>query len=306
VKVLVGTLYSGESEFDECVAAIRGQTFKDFDHVIIKDLPQIEAHHVLYKSFLRKATEYGLLIKVDADTVITSDYLFEGIVEKFFRNDWLDVMNIGVTDFFTGSMIPAGIQVYRNTVRWDFETETLFPDIPESPKERHYYDTTELAPAALHIKNPSPYQAFHYGVHRGLKALARIHSTTHWENLNQVWRNFERTGDVRVGLAALGAELVYAGKLKKPDADYTNPKMKMVLAKYETMSNRDLAREIRRLSARNWGVLPGDLRRRTIRALRSESVSRGIFDELVLLASQTTRRIRRRCQIVTDSVRHGE
>jgi len=292
MKVLVGTLYSGENELDECVAAIRRQTFQNFDHVIIRNLPKREAHRALFTSFIERAAEYGLLIKVDADTVIISDRLFEKIVEKFKQNDWLDVMNIGVTDFFNGLLIPAGMQVYRNTVRWDFETETLFTDIPETPKERYYYDTTELAPAALHNKNPTPLQAFHYGVHRGLKSIAKIHSTTHWAYLHQVWLNFKKTGDVRIGLAVLGAELVYAGKLRKADADYTNPGMSAALDRYAKMDARDIERQIRKLRAVNWGILPGDVRRRVIRALRSENVPHAVLDEITPLVRRAMRRAR--------------
>jgi hypothetical protein len=286
MRVLVGTLYSGENEFDECVAAIQRQTFKDFDHIIIRDLPKREAHRKLFTHFLDRKDTYGLLIKVDADTVIISDTLFEGIVEKFNRNDWLHCMNIAVLGFFTGLPIAAGIQIYRNTVRWDFEKETLFTDTPEDLAGRYLYDQTDLAPAAYHNKNPSPLQAFHYGVHRGLKSIARTQSVSHWKYLREVYGNFKRTGDVRIGLAVLGAELVYAGKLRKVDADYTNPGMKNMLRKYESMNSREIELEIRRLRAFNWGIMPGDLRRRLIRAHRGDSLLSDMRYEVLLFAKQ--------------------
>jgi len=267
MKVLVGTLYSGENEFDECVAAIRRQTFKNFDHVIIRDLPKREAHRKLFTTFLNKAPEYDILIKVDADMVLCTDTLFEQVARKMSRSPEFDVLGIGVQDFFTGRLI-NGLNSYRSSVRWNFDKETLFTDISEVAPDRYLYDDRELAPAAIHCKNPSMLQAFHYGVHRGLKSIAEIHSTTHWAFLESTWVNFQKTGDARIALAVLGAELVYAGKLKKPDADYTNPNMKTVLAKYESMSCSDLEREIRRHRNRNWGMLPGDLRRRLVRVLR--------------------------------------
>jgi len=271
MRVLVGTLYSGENEFDECVAAIKGQTFTDFDHLVIRNLPKREAHRVLFTSFVENASEYSLLIKVDADMVPYSDAIFERIVEKMTQSPDLDVLGVGVQDFFTGRLI-NGLNTFRNTVRWDFDKVTLFTDTPELDPDRYCYDGSELAPAAIHCKNPSPLQAFHYGVHRGLKSIARIHSSSHWAGLQSTWENFRKTGDVRVGLAVLGAELVYAGRFVKADADYTNHRMKAALEQYSRLGRADVEREIRRLRARNWGVLPGDLRRKLIRSLRGAQV----------------------------------
>ncbi len=268
MKLLVGTLYCGENEYEECVNAIRAQTFQNFDHITFENLPELEAHYSLYGHFLEHADQYDLLIKIDADVVLNSEDLFEGIFKKFTDNPWLEVMNIGVDDFFTGEMIAAGIQVYRNTVRWDFSKDTVFPDVPIMDPERYMYDKTDLAPAAVHCKNPSPYQAFHYGVHRGLKSIQRKHSTSHWSLLNKVWQNFLKVGDRRIGLAVLGAELVYAGEFGREDQNYTQSKMKEVLSQYEGMDAQALEREIRRLRALHWGFLPDDWRRRTIRLIR--------------------------------------
>jgi hypothetical protein len=268
VKLLVGTLYCGENEYEECVNAIRAQTFQNFDHITIENLPELEAHYSLYGHFLEHADQYDLLVKIDADVVLNSEDLFEGIFKKFTDNPWLEVMNIGVDDFFTGEMIAAGIQVYRNTVRWDFSKDTIFTDVPIMDPERYLYDKTDLAPAAVHCKNPSPYQAFHYGVHRGLKSIQRKHSTSHWALLNKVWQNFLKVGDRRIGLAVLGAELVYAGEFGREDQNYTQPKMKEVLSQYEGMDAQALEREIRRLRALHWGFLPDDWRRRVLRLLR--------------------------------------
>jgi hypothetical protein len=269
MKVFVGTLYSGENEYEECVAAIQNQTYKNFDHFVIKDLPNKEAHVTLFRSFLERADEYDVLIKVDADTVICSNTLFENIVRKLQQNDWLEVYAIAVQDFFTGQLINAGMTTFRNTVRWNFKKETMFVDIPEMNPKNYFYDVSELAPAAIHCKNPSPYHAFHYGVHRGLKSIQWIHSTGHWASLEVTWKNFLHTKDPRIGLAVLGRELVYTGEIKKSDIDYTNPKLKIVLEKYLSYDSAALEREIRKLRLFNWGILPNDLRRRLIRRLRN-------------------------------------
>ena len=51
MNILVGTLLSGENEYPECLASIRNQTFTDYDHLIIADKPELEAHYQLYKTF---------------------------------------------------------------------------------------------------------------------------------------------------------------------------------------------------------------------------------------------------------------
>ena len=268
MRILVGTLYSGENEFEECLAAIQSQTYHNFDHLVIKDLPQHLAHKKLFSHFMANSTQYDLLIKVDADTVLNSNELFYQIVQKFDQNSWLDVLVIAIDDFFTARRI-AGLLICRNTVTWNFEKETAFPDVPNMAPDRYFFDTTDLAPAAIHCKNPSPFQSFHYGVHRGIKSLQRIHSTTHWSGIQNVWKNFLETKDVRMGLAVIGAELVYAGCFTKLDADYTKSVMFDNFKAFETMDSNQVKRKIHQLRFRNWGFLPNDLRRRLIRNKRS-------------------------------------
>ena len=264
MRILVGTLYSGENEFDECVASIKQQTYKEFEHLIIQDRPNREAHNLLFSSFAKQADFFDILIKVDADMVLCSEDLFANLVNKMELNPDLEIFTVAVTDFFSGMLI-NGLNTYRNTVKWDVMKETLFVDIPEVSPERSYYDQTELAPAAIHCKNPSRFQAFHYGVHRGLKSIARQHSSSHWALLEKTWKNFLLTKDVRIGLAILGAELVYAGKFTQKDVDYTNPRVKDVLNYYKEMNSIEIQREIIRLRGQHWGILPSNIRRCLLR-----------------------------------------
>jgi hypothetical protein len=179
----------------------------------------------------------------------------------------LEVLSIALKDFFTGALI-NGLQTYRNTVRWNFEKDTVFPDIPLLDPNRYHYDQSDLAPAGMHSPNPSALQAFHYGVHRGLKSIQKIHSTTHWGLLNLVWKNFLKTQDRRIGFASLGAELVYAGVFNRADQNYTVPRMEEVFQKYADMNAGQVKKEIRQLRLRHWGFLPTDLRRRVLRENR--------------------------------------
>ena len=266
-KILIGTLYSGENEYEECLESIRSQTFQGFDHLIIENLPEREAHNKLYQSFLEQADTYQLLIKVDADMVLCSPDFFEEVLKRMEANPGIDVYTVAVYDYISGQLI-NGLNTYRNSVRWDFEKNTIFVDISETSEENSYFDQTELAPAAIHCKNPSNLQAFRYGVHRGLKSIQQTHSTTHWAFIEKSWQNFLKLKDPRIGLAVLGAELVYAGEFSKADIDYTNPKMGIVLEQYQDLDFNSIKREIQKLRNRNWGILPSDLRRRFVRWLR--------------------------------------
>ncbi len=55
MKLLVGTLFAGENELEECQAAIRNQDYKNYDLMLIENLPELEAHHKLYKTFIENA-----------------------------------------------------------------------------------------------------------------------------------------------------------------------------------------------------------------------------------------------------------
>lgn len=260
MKAFVGTLYSGENELEECITSIKMQTFSHYEQEIFRNLPNVFAHRTLFQTFLEQANDFDILIKVDADMVLCSNKLFSSIVDMMMQNPHIEVFAIAVKDFFSGTLI-NGLNTYRNTTSWDFSISTLFVDIPNTLPEHYYYDSLILAPAAIHCKNPSKFQSFHYGVHRGFKSIAKKHSTTHWALLEKTWHNFLRTRDVRIGLAVLGAELVYAGKFTKTDIDYTNPKVNQVLEDYRELDFQQLRNEVNRLRLVNWGFLPGNWRR---------------------------------------------
>ena len=275
-KILVGTLFSGENEYNECLASIRKQSFTNYDHLIIENKPELEAHRQLFQTFLENKDRYDLLIKVDADMVLCSEDLFEEIASQFAGNSRLRLLSIRVYDFFTDSLI-NGLQTYRNTITWDLTRDTVFPDIPNTDQNEAVVDTKRLEPAAWHCPNPSVVQAFHYGVHRGIKSLQKIHSTTHWATLQAVWRHFVSSGDVRLGMAVLGAELVYAGRFKRADQNYTNPAMEEALTEFRDLDAAQIRHEILKLRARHWGILPSDLRRKILRKLRGER--EGLWDQ---------------------------
>lgn len=282
MRFFVGTLHTIENEFDECVQSIGLQTYKNFNHFVFRNLPNKEAHIALFKSFLEGKNEYDVLIKVDADMVLASPSLFENILRKLEANNQVDVLSIAVHDFFSDQLI-WGLNAYRNTVRWELENENLFVDRPKVSSEQYLMDDKELAPAAYHCKNPSSYQAFHYGVHRGLKVIQPDRSNkieqssrTHWNSLERTWINFQRSRDIRLGLACLGAELAFKGRFQIGHVDYANPHLKQVLDRYLSFNEKRLRFEIWKMRFLNGGFLPNRKRRTFIcrfAALRSSRLS---------------------------------
>ena len=105
MRAFVGTLYSGENELEECLASIRMQTLTNYEHQVIRNLPNALAHRTLFQTFLDRSKEFDILIKVDADMVLCSDRLFENIVQKMIENPEIEVFAIAVQDFFTGVFI---------------------------------------------------------------------------------------------------------------------------------------------------------------------------------------------------------
>jgi len=268
--LFVGTLYVNENEFPESIDSIFRQSYKHYDHYVFRNLPNKEAHVALFKSFLEKTNEYDVLVKVDADMVLLNTSIFANIVDVFKQKDWVQILSIAVHDFFSDRLI-WGLNTYRNTVRWDLDSENLFVDIPNTPIDNYFFDDHILAPAAIHCKNPSPYQAFHYGIHRGLKVIQtnRVEkrsssSKSHFRNLELTWLNFLSKKDERLGLAVLGAELVYAGKFNVNDLDYSNPNISIELSKYISMDSKKLLGLINRIRLLNFGYFQGDRRRKMI------------------------------------------
>jgi hypothetical protein len=270
MRILVGTLYTLENEFDECVAAIEQQTYRDFELCIIDKLSNKEAHDTLYRMFMARSEEFDLMIKVDADMVIEDRQLFEKIVQRFEVNAGLKDLEIAVHDFFSNRLI-WGMHTYRNTVKWQPTEENLFVDACPLALGEKIHDDSELAPAAIHCKNPSHFQAFRYGVHRALKTIqpGRVqieheYSVSQWSYLESTRRNYKATGDKRVGYAVLGAELTFGGGIQIAHYDFSNPFLESLFQQYNALTARELKREIGKLMFRNFGFLPGRLRRKVL------------------------------------------
>lgn len=264
MRIYVGTLYTIENDFDECVASIKKQTYRNFEHFVFKGLPNKEAHDTLFRDFLEKSEEFDLMVKVDADMVIENEHLFERIIGVFKENPILDLLSIAIYDWFSNRLI-LGLNTYRNNIKWKECDEDLFVDGMPLDKGLSLLDWKTLAPAAIHCKNPSPFQAFHFGIHKGLKIIQPNRSSVnrehwrmrfHWENIQYTYNHFRSTGDVRLGYAIIGTELAFAGVFEPEHISYSNPFAKEVFQNYQELSTPAIKREIYCLRRQNWGWLP--------------------------------------------------
>jgi hypothetical protein len=270
MRVLAGTLYTQENEIEQCLRSIRGQVGVDCEHFLIEGLPKSEAHRRLYGAFMERAAEFDLFVKVDADMVLLSDTLFQRMGQRMSAAPQVLDLCIAVSDFFSRRLI-MGLHGYRSSVTWPPTDEgaapdaRLFTDQCPVPKSARLNDRRELAPAALHCPDPSPFQSFHYGLHRGAKLLAvrRRRSPgegarrAHAVNREAAWHAFLETGDLRRGWACLGYELAVAGELGVRDVDFGSERAREVWSRHESLERGVLETLVRALRAANETTLAG-------------------------------------------------
>jgi len=266
MRFYVGTLHTIENEFEDCVAAIRRQTHPDFEHFVFSGLGNEESHAALYGDFASKRDRFDLMVKIDADMVLRSDELLANIAERF-RDPKLKMLSIAVHDWYTDRLI-SGLNAYRNDVVWRGDAGKLFVDNVKVETAARKWDD-DLAPAADHCPDPSPFQAFHFGLHKAMKVIQpqtrdsdRLHwrMREHWDNLVQTERHLERNGDRRLALVGLAAEFVFSGCFVPEHVSYDHPEPKRSFARYAEMGTDEIRKETRRLRLRNGGWLPESVR----------------------------------------------
>jgi len=261
-RILVGTLYIGENEFEQCRESLAAQTYKNWEHKVHSHLPNRQAHQTLYADFMA-SRQFDLFIKLDADMVFSHDGALRDVVGFFSARPDLDHATFALRDFMTDSFI-MGLHVFSNRARWQTNGEELFVDPDPVVPGQRLVVWQAPAPFALHSPNPSPLQAFKFGAHRSLKAyqpgresLVWRQAIRQWRYLTKVWDHFERKRDRRLGLAILGAELVRTGELRPSTNQYTEHQVEAMFEMYSETTVEEL---FSRLSP-VWSPRNGRLRR---------------------------------------------
>jgi hypothetical protein len=210
---LIGMMSSGEQERAASVASLRSQSVTEWDLFEVENLPNKEAHDTLYATFMRSAGAYRYFLKLDADMVFRGAHGLAALLDLFKAAD-RDLVMTEVHDW-ASDMLTPGLLAFSNRVRWNVNPDRLMVDhAPIFPGQGHRV-WGPPAPLVEHSPDPSPFQAFRYGLHRMLKAVQPDRrdkdlrrAVLHWSLLKNIWRAHQRHGDERRLCALLGAEAV--------------------------------------------------------------------------------------------------
>lgn len=257
-RILIGTLYCGENEFDALKHSLQEQTYPHWEHVVFKNLPNKEAHDRLYQTFMDQADDFDLFVKLDADMVFRSSDALQQVVWLFEENSSLDHAVLAVHDWYSNTLI-EGIHVFSNRARWAFRDEERFVDHnPIIPGDRVRF-WSDPAPVVDHSPNPSPFQAFRFGVHRALKALQPEQwkmryrqARFQWTMLTACWKHFSEVEDQRLGLALLGAERVFGGDVQGSDYDNNQDNLRTLLDPYRDFTSAEIEQRLQRKWGSRW------------------------------------------------------
>jgi len=258
VRVLVGTLYTGENEFEQSKRSLQRQTHEHWEQVVLKHLPNKEAHDRLYRTFMEHADDFDLFLKLDADMVFRSKTALRTLVKLFKSHPELDDALLAVRDWASDSLI-MGLHAYSHRAVWTSSEEELFVDHTPSVPGKRLATKGPPAPLVDHSPDPSPFQAFRFGVHRALKVVQRDRSRLdlfrarmQWTLLNDVQRRFAETGHRRFGLIVAGAEDVFSETVTRADYDDTSDDLR------ERFDQRyaDRSSEVLKAALPSWGGTP--------------------------------------------------
>lgn len=234
VKVMVGTLFSGENEFEECRKSIQNQSYTNLEHKIISNQPKKQAHSQLFGDFFRSDAQ--LLLKVDADMVILDPHLIAKLVEIYLSNPDIHIWQFAILDYYTGSEI-QGINLFSRQLIWSEDRQDdLFTDRSQSPSSKRRVLWPNFVNSVLHSPNPSEFQAFHFGVHRALKVYtsASLGQMEKAEEqlmyLERCYKHYTIRRERQLLFACLGAEMALRGIFDIEHVDYTNPKLETIFS----------------------------------------------------------------------------
>ncbi len=219
IKVLIVTLYSGENEYEQCCSSVLSQVGLEVTHAVIKNLPNQEAHQKLYKLFNDSRADFDYLAKLDADMYFSGPQSLTSIISNF--NDNIDVVSASVHDGITNSYM-QGFNVFSNRCYFHYkDNDPLFTDKLKIDYPGTHFSYTDFDRNVLHAYNPSPFQAFMFGVHRALKVVQVENKRPSFSNafhhkriLNLAYINKIENNSIHAQYALLGATLVFNGSVK--------------------------------------------------------------------------------------------
>lgn len=254
----MGTLYCGENEFEALEQSLRSQSYPHWEHVVYENLSNKEAHDRLYRTFMEEQDDFDLFLKLDADMIFRTDEGLEQIVQIFEENSDLDHLTLAVRDWYSNSLI-EGLHTFSDRARWETGEESRFVDPSPIILGERQKQWTDPAPVVDHSPDPSPFQAFRFGVHRALKVVQRDRwimrswqATGQWDLLCKCWDHFKEIEDRRLGLALLGAEEVFSDQVSGAEYDRDQGALERRLANYRNLNVEEIERLLRQRWEKVW------------------------------------------------------
>ena len=228
MNCLIGILHCGESQYDACRAAIASQSHKNWDVFVVKDLPNVQAHQVLFKTFADNADQFDLFVKVDADMELYHEDFLKELTHFFATESDIDYLAMKVDDFFTARFI-WGLNAFRSSVVFA-EIDEVYTDkaaqVEQNRRARLKRHKT-LVPAARHGFDPTDYHAFYFGCHKAVTVMHR-QSRSHMRNIRRLpWAALQRW-DRRPLLAYAGAAIAFERQMLPAELDHDSGKVRVL------------------------------------------------------------------------------
>ena len=235
-RVFVGTMFSIENQFKDCINVIQSQKEIHVTHEIISGLREHDAHVKLYESWEKMKDQYDAFIKVDADMILKDDLVLHRMTEEINRSvkDGYTSIQCPLYDYYIEDMI-FGLNCYSTKVIFHTPSSKLFCDrstsnnftkVIRSSADSHF----DLFPAGSHCDNPSEKQAFMWGYHRGAKSNTSIyHQLKDSYDKNPTWEKKIALAGFKSGESRRNVELSYEDR--EFDKIFEHAKAELLLVK---------------------------------------------------------------------------
>ena len=174
-KIFVGTLHSGEQEFEQSKKMIALQEGVTVKHHIISGLPEAEAHQTLWDDWSQSKEDFDLFVKIDADTVLNGPDALEKVAKLFCDNPDATGAQIPLSDYYSDKLI-IGLNCFTPEVVFNRVHSKMNPDRVDSNHRiiLRGGDVSSVSPIGRHGLDPCPRQAFFFGYHRAIKKQKSI------------------------------------------------------------------------------------------------------------------------------------
>ena len=240
-KILCGILYCGEPQFEECVQAITNQKGVLAHYFVIENMPNKEAHNLLYAKFSNQSSEYDYCVKIDADMVLVSPYVLLNSINEFNQYPEVTHFICGVMDYFSGAVI-HGMHFFKTGHKHKEATDSLFVDYVNGENTLSLVNKTPYV--ANHSFKPSSEQSFHFGIHKASKMLQKRSEVfderaaqSHFRKIRGMTKVFLKSFSFLHFCSLLGAYRVIAGQLDERAIEYSYYRKEDVFKKFCFLKN---------------------------------------------------------------------